>query len=205
MNAPTGWIDRAREVLAGGGPSSAPQPAIARTLAAVVAPGDFPFDIHAICGVARGTFYEIRTTGGLIPPAAGDGQDGAVGAALEFAVRALEVEHIILLAHPDCGLLHRLLDPEAAQAGLMVQGDFLARWTAAIGPAIARAGRADIGLAERKRFCAQEVVRVSIEGLMTYPWILDRAFEGALAIHGWYCDVAAGTLTVFDPESDRFA
>ena len=204
MSEINSWTDAARQTLerkpvppAGGG--EAVQKAM------IVAPADFPIDPHRLCGVAPGTFYVIRTAGGLVPPSSGTGTDQGIAAALEYAVRIAAVEHVILITHPDCGMLRCLLDEEAPRAGYMLEGDFLPAWTRLIAPALARAGRADISLAERQRFCAQEMIRVSIEHLMTYSWILDAAYNGRLGLHGWYCDPSCGTLACFDPENDRFA
>ncbi|MFT5440375.1 MAG: hypothetical protein ACI9MJ_002247 [Alphaproteobacteria bacterium] len=68
----------------------------------------------------------------------------------------------------------RLLAP---RAGLMLEGQFLPGWTRLIAPAVARAARADKSLAERKRFCAQEMIRVSVENLMTFPFVLGGAYS----------------------------
>jgi len=161
-------------------------------------------DPHQLCGVPPGLFYVVRVPGGLVPPSARDSMDRSIAAALEYAVRVAAVDQIILLTYPDCGMLHCLLDEEAPRAGLMLEGQFLPGWTRLIAPAVARAARADISLAERKRFCAQEMIRVSVENLMTYPFVLDGAYSGRLGIHGWYCDAASGTLACFDPANDRF-
>lgn len=197
------WLAAARRIMGGenapvtGDSPDGPQ-------AMVIAPADMAIDPHTLCGAAPGTFYVLRLPGGLVPPSAGEAADRSVGAALEYAVGVAAVEHIILLTHPDCGMLRCLLDEEAPRAGLMLEGQFLPGWTRLIAPAVARAARADISLADRKRFCAQEMIRVSIENLMTWPFVLDGAYSGRLGIHGWYCDAAAGTLASFDPANDRF-
>ena len=173
-------------------------------VAMVVVPADMAIDPHLLCGAAPGTFYVIRVPGGLVPPSAGDSSDRSIAAALEFAVRVAAVDCIIVMTHPECGMLRCLLDEEAPRAGLMLEGQFLPGWTRMIAPAVARAARADISPADRKRFCAQEMIRVSVENLMTYPFVLDGAYSGRLGIHGWYCDAASRTLACFDPASDRF-
>jgi carbonic anhydrase len=113
-------------------------------VAMVVAPADMAIDPHTLCGAAPGTLYVIRVPGGLVPPSSGDGADRSIAAALEYAVRVAEVDRIILLTHPECGMLRCLLDDEAPRAGLMLEGQFLPGWTRLIAPAVARATRADI-------------------------------------------------------------
>ena len=197
------WLAAARRTLSG--ETVAPTgDALAGPQAVVFAPADMAIDPHQLCGAAPGLFYVVRVPGGLVPPSAGDSMDRSIAAALEYAVRVAAVDQIILLTHPDCGMLRCLLDEEAPRAGLMLKGQFLPGWTRLIAPAVARAARADISLAERKRFCAQEMIRVSVENLMTYPFVLDGAYSGRLGIDGWYCDAASGTLACFDPANDRF-
>ena len=48
------------------------------------------------------------------------------------------------------------------------------------------------------------MVRDSIENLMTYPWVSELVFGGALGLHGWYLDEAARQIRRLDPETDEF-
>src|ERR687890_146815 len=45
----------------------------------------------------------VRNVANLVPPYAPDGDYHGTSAALEFAVQALEVKHIVVLGHADCG------------------------------------------------------------------------------------------------------
>jgi carbonic anhydrase len=196
------WIAAARQALTGATPGARPSSTGFR--AVVFAPPDLPLEPHELCGAPAGAFYIIRIAGGLVPPAGGAGADGSVAASLEYALRIAGIGRIVILTHSECGMLRGLLDEDAPNAGLMLEGEFLPRWSHQIAPAIARAARADITPEERRRFCAQELIRVSIENLMTYPWVLDGAYSGRIRIDGWHIDGASGTLSCFDPAEDRF-
>ena len=50
-----------------------------------------------------GELFVVRNIGGLVPPYTPDGAQRAVSAALEFAVQALKVKHIVVLGHAQCG------------------------------------------------------------------------------------------------------
>lgn len=198
------WIAHARAVLAGGPAAPAARGDGAAPEAVLVAAGDLPLDPAALTGAAPGALYQIRTVAGLVPPAAGADADRAVGAALEFAVQVYGVQHVIVLAHPGCGLVRCLIDADAPGTGAVTQGRFLPSWTGMAASALSRALRADIGEEARARACSEELVRVSFENLMTYPWVLDRVFDGRLHLHGWYMDPQGGTLACFDPATDSF-
>ena len=56
-----------------------------------------------IFNAAPGQLFVVRNVANLVPPyETGGGQHG-VSAALEFAVTALEVEHIVIMGHGGCG------------------------------------------------------------------------------------------------------
>jgi len=173
--------------------------------AALIAASDFPVDPILLTGAAPGEIYDIRNAAGLVPPSSGEGIDRSVGAALEFAVRIHGVRHIILLAHPDCGLVHCLIDEAAPGADIVTQGQFLPSWTSVAASALSRAlNRTDLAADDRARLCCQEFMRVSFENLMTYQWVLDPVFDGRLTLHGWYCDASNGIFSRFNPATDEF-
>ncbi len=121
-------------------------------------------------------------------------------AALEFAVLSLEVEHIIVLGHAQCGGIHALMH------GAGPGGEFIGKWVG-----IAQRARARVftelpskSPALQARACEQAAILVSLENLMTYPWIADRVTKGAMHLHGWYFDMAEGALLHYDPARNAF-
>src|ERR671920_1878225 len=50
-----------------------------------------------------GELFVVRNVANLVPPYAPDGTYHGVSAALEFAVQALRVKHIVLMGHGRCG------------------------------------------------------------------------------------------------------
>ena len=201
-----GWIEHAKLVA-----ESGPQlnimiktDRLEKPLAAIVTAADFPIDPHHLTGAVSGSFYAIRNTAGLIPPGAGGGVDFSVGASLEFAVQVLGVQHVIVMVSPNCGLLNCLLNEDADGIAAIVDGQYLPNWTQLTASAINRVGSANIPAERRMSICSQELTRISFENLMTYPWILDRVFNGSLALHGWYYDEANGAFSWFNPAADEF-
>lgn len=201
-----GWIGAARRMVRHGTMAGhADIAASGAPRAALIAPSDFPVDPVALTGAAPGEIYQIRNVAGLVPPSLGEDGDRSVGAALEFAVRVHGVRHIVLLAHPACGLVRCLIDQDGPGADAVTQGQFLPAWTALATSSLSRAlRRTDLPEEDRARLCCQEIMRVSFENLMTYPWILDRVFDGRLTLHGWYCDARNGVFSRFNPATDEF-
>src|SRR3546814_90264 len=120
-------------------------------------------------------------------------------AAIEFAVRTMRVEHVIILGHSQCGGIGALLrDPEEHD------DDFVAPWMEIAAPARARALAAAEGNAgAAQHLCEREAIKVSLDNLMTFPWLRERAERGELALHGWHFDIPSGDLQRLD-ESGEF-
>src|SRR5580693_10727870 len=91
------------------------------------------FDAHP------GELFVVRNVANLVPPYAPDGAYHGVSAALEFAVQALRVKHIVVLGHARCGGIRAFADEGAP----LSPGDFIGQWMSLIAPAAARVQPAD--------------------------------------------------------------
>jgi carbonic anhydrase len=158
----------------------------------VIGCSDSRVDPQQILGAAPGELFVLRNVAALAPPYAPDMAHHGVSAALEFAVRALGVERIVVLAHAGCGGVKALLDgaPPAVS-------DFIPRW-------MEMASRARDGIdpalegAARQRAGEEACVGVTLENLMSFPWIRERVEEGRLALTGMHFGVANGCLRCRD-------
>ena len=146
-----------------------------------------------IFDAAPGELFVVRNVASLVPPFAPDGAYHGTSAALEFAVRVLNVPDILVMGHGLCGGVRALLEgppPEAA--------DF-------IGPWINLAARArERALArpepERQLACEQEAIQVSLDNLLTFPWIEQRVSAGTLRLTGGHFDIRFGKLSLLRPD-----
>src|ERR1700716_1022522 len=57
-----------------------------------------------------GELFVVRNVANLVPPYSPDGTYHGVSAALEFAVGALRVQHIVVLGHARCGDISAFAD-----------------------------------------------------------------------------------------------
>jgi carbonic anhydrase len=62
----------------------------------------------------------------------------------------------------------------------------------------------DAPLKEQLHACEQKAILVSLENLMTFPWVKERVESGALALHGWYFDIEHGQLLRFNAATKHF-
>lgn len=173
----------------------------------VVACADSRVDPAIVLQVEPGDIFAIRNVANLVPPYEQD-EDGDVSyhgtsAALEFAVEVLGVEHVVIFGHAHCAGVQAMID---GQSGKPVAGRFIPAWTSISSLAFhrAKAAKPDARGAELARCCERQGVLVSLENLMTFPFIKDKVEAGTLQIHGWYLDIAEGDLSEYDPDKNEF-
>lgn len=169
--------------------------------ALVVACCDSRVDPALVLDCAPGDLFVIRNVANLVPPAENQGHYHGTSAALEFGVRNLEVPHIIVLGHAQCGGIHALLEGSVDK-----EESFIAEWMG-----IADAAReqveqqhANASSAIRHRACEQQAILVSLSNLMTFSWIRERVEQGTLTLHGWYFDIEGGELLGYDTTTRQF-
>lgn len=141
-----------------------------------------------IFDTAPGETLVLRNVASLVPPYAPDAAYHGTSAALEFAVKVLEVENIIVLGHAHCGGVNALLKGPPTNAQ-----DFIGPWMSMATGARTRALRC-AGAEEAQQACEHEVVKTSLTNLMTYPWIRDRVDAKKLELHGSWFGIGTGTL-----------
>lgn len=166
----------------------------------IVACADSRVDPTLLMGAEPGDVFVVRNVANLVPPHEPGGSFASVPAALEFAVLSLKVEHLIVLGHAQCGGIAALMNETGNGS------EFIGKWVG-----IARRARDQVLVdlrakppALQARACEQAAILVSLENLMTYPWIAKRVAAGVLHLHGWYFDIAQGELLSYNPACNGF-
>lgn len=148
-----------------------------------------------------GELFVARNIANLVPPYTPDGAQRAVSAALEFAVQALRVQHIVVLAHAQCGGIRAY----AEEAAPLSPGDFIGRWMALIAPAAKKLGpRGERSFADYVTALEQQAALTTLDNLMTFPCVKILVERGKLKLHAAYFGVATGGLSVYEPMSGKF-
>lgn len=169
----------------------------------VVACCDSRVDPALVLDSAPGDLFVIRNVANLVPPAESrSGGRHGTSAALEYGVRVLGVEHIIVLGHAHCGGIRSLL----TGGGPREQATYINSWMRVAEDAqkkvLKEFPNAAIELQERA--CEQQAILSSLENLMTFEWISERVETGKLALHGWYFDIEHGQLLRYDATTHDF-
>lgn len=150
-----------------------------------------------------GDLFVVRNVANLVPPHETVGHYHGTSAALEFAIRCLHVEHVIVLGHARCGGIRTLLRGIHGTDGL---GQFITPWMAIAAEARDRVLAADANASGEtaERACEQAAIRVSLRNLLTFQWVRERVDTGGLRLHGWYFDMDRGELLCYNPATSGF-
>ncbi|MGB3313986.1 MAG: carbonic anhydrase [Albidovulum sp.] len=174
-----------------------------RPRAMVISCCDSRVHVTSIFGADQGEFFIHRNVANLVPPYEPDGEPHGTSAALEFAVTALKVAHVIIVGHSYCGGVKGCHDMCSGNApALEEKTSFVGRWMDILRPGYERIK--DLPEAERLTALEKQAVLVSLENLMTFPFVRSAVEAGEISLHGLWNDIGEGGLEQFDPASGRF-
>lgn len=170
----------------------------------VISCSDSRVDPAQVFDVDPGTIFVVRNVAALVPPFETSGGQHGVSAALEFAVQVLGVEELLVMGHGLCG------GCQAALTGAMKNkavgaGQFVGKWVALLDEARDPIA-AEFGTEGREAELQMELaaVRVSLDNLMTFPFIAEKAGAGKLALRGAHFAISDGALRVLEEPGGEF-
>ncbi len=170
---------------------------------------DSRVDPSVLTGAGPGEIFTVRNVANLVPPYEQKASLHGTGAAIEYAVRDLGVDHIVVLGHAHCGGIAAML---AGEAGQPLEREFIADWVSLARKACehyvtddtVEGGHRPVGLErlrENPALVERAAVRGSLDNLLSYPWIRERVEKGTLILHGWWFDLETGDLWKTEPGS----
>jgi carbonic anhydrase len=158
----------------------------------VVACCDSRADPALILQCDPGDLFVVRNVANIVPPYEKDEAHHGTSAALEFATCYLEVKHIIILGHSQCGGIQALLSNKVLE-----QDDFITNWVEVIKTdAICHHDNADD--------YAKIALTQSYQNCMTFPWINEKVAKKELIIHLWFFDIKTGQIFTYDEREKNY-
>jgi len=158
----------------------------------VIACCDSRVDPALILDAGPGDIFVVRNVANLVPPSVDDGKTHGTSAALEFAIKHLKVQNVMILGHGLCGGIQSLMEGSHGSRDYR----FIDPWMQIATPAREKVLKEhpDADFTEQCRRCESESIKVSMQNLLTFPWIKSRVESGSLAVHGYYFDIESGEL-----------
>jgi carbonic anhydrase len=150
-------------------------------------------------GLKPGEMFMLRNIANIIPPYAQT--EIAIASVLEFAVLTLQVPHIIVCGHTDCGGIKGL-----DQHIDMITQPALSRWLSLARPAQHDVDRQqhDLSPEERHEAIVEQNVILQLHHLHSYPIVQNALQAHTLTTHGWVYDLHQQHMSVYHPESTSF-
>lgn len=171
--------------------------------AMVISCCDSRVHVTSIFGADTGEFFIHRNIANLVPQYNPDGDHHGTSAAVEYAVRALKVAHLIVIGHSHCGGVagcHAMCTGHAPE--LEEKSSFVGTWLNLLRPGYERVK--DLPEPERVAALEREAVVVSLENLLTFPFVREAVEAGDMSLHGLWQDIGEGNLLQFNPETRGF-
>ena len=160
--------------------------------------------VHAtsMFGAEIGEFFIHRNIANLIPPYNPDGDHHGTSAAIEFAICALKVSHIIILGHSNCGGIkngYHLCKGDQVNKELL----FVNKWLHILKPAYDKL----VQLSDEKAMISmlekQSIIN-SIQNLSDFPFVQKALSSNEILIHGLWNNIGTGELEMLNQKSMLF-
>lgn len=163
---------------------------------------DSRVDPAILTDAAPGELFVVRNVANLVPPC----EPSAVGfhgtsSAMEFAVKNLKVENIIVLGHRQCGGIQALM-----RGATESKDSFIGQWMSIADEARRHVMtcHAEASEEEKWRLAEMESIRVSLKNIHSFPFVQEAIKDRQLNILGIYFDLEKGELWEYDDSLDQF-
>ena len=159
---------------------------------------DSRIDPNLITQTVPGELFICRNAGNIVPPHSNE--TGGMTASIEYAVSVLNVKHIVICGHSNCGAMKAAMKPESVESLPHVK----------VWIDHARAAKESV---EHQKGCMHEShlpdmtkqnIILQLQHLKTHPAVFSRLSNGELQLHGWIYDIETGDIEHFDADSNEF-
>ena len=180
-------------------------------------------DPTAVFDAKPGEIFSVRNVANVVPPLVKRKEkmkDHGTVSAIEYAVKSLEVEAIVVLGHAQCGgcahALHLFSSPKTKTSEKTKDDDddddddddgsgSVDAWCGHIEESVKRVCSKTYDTEEeRLRALEHENVRRSVENVQTYPFVRERVAKGALRVRGGFFTIRSGEVAMMDEDTKAF-
>lgn len=157
---------------------------------------DSRIDPNLLTQTQPGDLFVIRNAGNIIPPFGS--ANGGEGAAVEYAIQALNIEQVIVCGHSHCGAMKGLLKRDSLMGNMPLVYEWLGHAEAT--RRLVQENYSNLEGEDLLDITIAENVLTQIENLRTYPVVRSRLYQGKLKIYAWIYDIDSGEVSAYDPE-----
>ena len=124
-----------------------------------------------------------------------------MSAAIEYAVQVLNVGHVVVCGHTNCGAIAAILNPER-----VAHLPLVARWVGLSSriPELIEERYGHLEGEERMTAAVEENVLIQLENLRSFAFVAKKLDAGELQMSGWVFKIATGDVFDYDPITGQF-
>ena len=156
---------------------------------------------HMLTQTEPGELFELRNAGNMVPPCVAEMSGEA--ATIEYAVKALKVQQIVVCGHSHCGAITGVLKPELVRDLPAVE-----KWLAHADRIRREIDDQHLATEDGDDLLSTAIkanVLVQLAHLRTYRDVAEAEEREELAIFGCFYRFETGDVSVYDPAENRFA
>ncbi len=157
---------------------------------------DSRVDPNLITQTEPGELFIVRNIGNIIPPYGST--NGGEGAAIEYAVQALDIKDIIVCGHSHCGAMKGLLQLGSLAEDMPLVYDWL-KYAEGTRLLLKHNYKESEG-EDLLNAAIEENVLTQLENLRSYPIIHSKIYSGQLNLHAWVYKIETGEIFVYGVE-----
>jgi len=164
----------------------------------LIACSDSRVDPTDIFDAYPGEMFVTRNVANIVPPyELNDGYYGTA-ATIEYAVKVLKVEMIVVMGHESCGGIQGCLDG----MGHNPDAGYVGKWVSIINDVRDRVLARKLAEDEIVLEMELEGVRQSITNLMSFPFVREAVEAGTLKLQGAYFSIIQARLMLSNDEGE---
>jgi carbonic anhydrase len=160
-----------------------------KPIAMVIACCDSRVDPALILQCDPGDLFVVRNVANIVPPYEKDEAHHGTSAALEFGICGLQVKHLILLGHSQCGGIQTLINDNG------LKNDFITNWVSLI--------KTSEKCSDSDEY-AKLALNQSYQNCLTFPWIEEKVRNAQLEIHRWFFDIKTGQIFNYLSDNKKY-
>ncbi len=169
----------------------------------VIACSDSRVNPSAIFNAYPGELFILRNVANIVPPYDPSAGYHGTSTAIEFAVKSLQVDAIVVMGHESCGGISAYLASLGAEEKQEnAEHSFLSDWIQILDAAHENLLARNTENADSQRHLEYAGVRQSIANLLSFPFVEQAVSAGELSLLGAYFSIIEGRLLFADDEGE---
>ncbi len=149
-----------------------------------------------------GELFVVRNIANIVPPYRASEEYLATTSAIEYAVKVLEIQNIIVCGHSNCGGCKALFSSDEVLRAIPHTKKWLELAGKVKETVLSEVGE---GESDKLEWMTEQInVVEQLKHLLSYPFIREKYLQRKLAIDGWYYIIETGEVYIYNKLSHEF-